>query len=234
MTGELYNEAILAEARARHGHGRLTGPAVTVTCDNPLCGDRVTVDLHLDRGQVTGFGQHTRGCLLTQAAASVVGRHAAGDELLADKIAGQRDRLRLRQPPGQRQLDVARELGVMLPLTGFDLVPQRCPVQPALRRAFGKQDLRMHDASLGGEVMVAPEPLVVQLLGSPIGGSGHRATAGRAPDHLGGEMVDRHVSVGPALRCFREGQASSQSAHAATRRISAHFSDQLRCTPPAK
>ena len=55
-----------------------TRPTRTVTCDNPLCGDRVTVDLQLDQGQVTEIGQHTRGCLLTQAAASVVGRHAAG------------------------------------------------------------------------------------------------------------------------------------------------------------
>ena len=86
MTGELYNEAILAEARARHGHGRLAEPAVTVTCDNPLCGDRVTVDLHLDHGQVTGVGQYTRGCLLTQAAASVVGRHAVG--ISPEEVAG--------------------------------------------------------------------------------------------------------------------------------------------------
>ena len=78
MTAELYNEAILAEAKARHAAGRLEAPHATVTCDNPLCGDRVTVDLQLDHGRVSGIGQHTRGCLLTQAAASVVGRHAVG------------------------------------------------------------------------------------------------------------------------------------------------------------
>ena len=49
MTAQLYNDAILAEAKARHGHGRLAAPAVSVTCDNPLCGDRVTVDLEASR-----------------------------------------------------------------------------------------------------------------------------------------------------------------------------------------
>lgn len=78
MTAQLYNDAILAEAKARHGHGRLPAPAVSVTCDNPLCGDRVTIDLNLAAEQVAAFAQTTRGCVLTQASASVLGRHLAG------------------------------------------------------------------------------------------------------------------------------------------------------------
>ncbi|MFZ1429351.1 MAG: iron-sulfur cluster assembly scaffold protein [Geminicoccaceae bacterium] len=78
MTQQLYNDAILAEAKSAHGNGRLAEPDVSLTCDNPLCGDRVTVDLRLSDGTVTELSQRTRGCLLTQAAASVLGRHAAG------------------------------------------------------------------------------------------------------------------------------------------------------------
>jgi nitrogen fixation NifU-like protein len=78
MSAQLYNDAILAEAKARHGDGRLPAPDVSVTCDNPLCGDRVTVDLTLAGHQVREFAQTTRGCVLTQAAASVLGRHLAG------------------------------------------------------------------------------------------------------------------------------------------------------------
>jgi nitrogen fixation NifU-like protein len=78
MSSQLYNDAILAEAKARHGHGRLAAPDVSITCDNPLCGDRVTVDLALADERVAGFAQTTRGCVLTQAAASVLGRHLAG------------------------------------------------------------------------------------------------------------------------------------------------------------
>jgi nitrogen fixation protein NifU and related proteins len=78
MTAQLYNDAILAEAKARHGHGRLAEPAFSVTCDNPLCGDRVTVDLRIVGDRVAECAQTTRGCLLTQAAASVLGRRLAG------------------------------------------------------------------------------------------------------------------------------------------------------------
>ena len=74
MTAQLYNDAILAEAKARHGHGRLAGARRSAcTCDNPLCGDRVTVDLDLAGERVAAFAQTTRGCVLTQAAASVLG-----------------------------------------------------------------------------------------------------------------------------------------------------------------
>jgi nitrogen fixation NifU-like protein len=75
---ELYNDAILAEARAGHRTGRLDAPDASSTCDNPLCGDRVTIDVALADGKVTDLAQKARGCLLTQAAASVIGRHGRG------------------------------------------------------------------------------------------------------------------------------------------------------------
>ena len=52
MGSQLYSDAILATAKARHGHGRLDHPDGTATCDNPLCGDRVTVDLRVAGSEV--------------------------------------------------------------------------------------------------------------------------------------------------------------------------------------
>jgi nitrogen fixation NifU-like protein len=78
MTADLYNDAIITVAKANHAHGRLEAPDRSVTCDNPLCGDRVTLDLKLADDRVATLAQKTRGCLLTQAAASVIGRRAAG------------------------------------------------------------------------------------------------------------------------------------------------------------
>lgn len=75
---QLYNDAILAEARAGHGAGRLEAPDASSTCDNPLCGDRVTIDVTVAEGKVADLAQKARGCLLTQAAASVIGRHGRG------------------------------------------------------------------------------------------------------------------------------------------------------------
>jgi nitrogen fixation NifU-like protein len=75
---QLYNDAIIALAKANHRAGRLSAPDVSTTCDNPLCGDRVTIDLAFDGGRVGDLAQKTRGCLLTQAAASLIGQHARG------------------------------------------------------------------------------------------------------------------------------------------------------------
>jgi nitrogen fixation NifU-like protein len=78
MSKALYHDAILAAARARTGAGRLAAPDRSITRDNPLCGDRVTLDVHLDGDRVLALGQTTRGCLLTEAAASILAGHAAG------------------------------------------------------------------------------------------------------------------------------------------------------------
>lgn len=78
MSDAIYNEAIVAAARDRSHSGRLAGAGHTATCDNPLCGDRVTLDLMLTGGRIDRLAQKTRGCLLTEAAAALVARLAAG------------------------------------------------------------------------------------------------------------------------------------------------------------
>lgn len=99
---QLYNEAIIAAARAGHAAGRLPDAQRSVTCDNPLCGDRVTVDVTLADGAVAEFAQKTRGCLLTQAAASVIGKRAPG--LTGEAVQGARAaiaRVLAGEPPGE-------------------------------------------------------------------------------------------------------------------------------------
>lgn len=78
MSERIYDEAILAEAKAQAGAGALERPDVRVECDNPLCGDRVTLDLAGSAERVAALAHRTRGCLLTRAAASLIGRRASG------------------------------------------------------------------------------------------------------------------------------------------------------------
>ena len=89
MSKDLYNDAILAAARARTGAGRLSDHDCSITRDNPLCGDRVTLDLRLDGDRIVALGQTTRGCLLTEAAAALVAAHAAGLDAAALDAATQ-------------------------------------------------------------------------------------------------------------------------------------------------
>ena len=98
----LYHDAIIAAARRASGHGRLESPHGSATVDNPLCGDRVTLDVALGpRGRdvpaspprptprspldpheydapgcVARIGHVVRGCLLCEAAAVLIAEHA--------------------------------------------------------------------------------------------------------------------------------------------------------------
>jgi nitrogen fixation NifU-like protein len=78
MSDSIYNDAIVAAARDRSHAGRLGEAARSATRDNPLCGDRVTLDLTLAEGRIGRLAHKTRGCLLTEAAAALVARLAAG------------------------------------------------------------------------------------------------------------------------------------------------------------
>lgn len=84
MSDELYQDKIVTLAKAKTGAGKLAAPTKTARRDNPLCGDRVIVDVTLDdAGRITEIGHQVRGCLLCQASASAlaslaVGKDAAG------------------------------------------------------------------------------------------------------------------------------------------------------------
>ncbi|SJZ49278.1 nitrogen fixation protein NifU [Enhydrobacter aerosaccus] len=88
MSDQLYQERIVALAKAKIGAGKLAAPTKSVRRDNPLCGDRVTVDVTLDEhGKIKEIAHQVRGCLLCQASASAlasvaVGRDAAGVAVL--------------------------------------------------------------------------------------------------------------------------------------------------------
>jgi nitrogen fixation protein NifU and related proteins len=75
---DLYHQRLVRLAREATGAGVLESPDGSATLDSPLCGDDVTMQVKLREGRVTGLGHRVRGCLLCQAAASVLGRAAPG------------------------------------------------------------------------------------------------------------------------------------------------------------
>ena len=78
MKDELYHQAILELAKKARQAARLDAPQASVTVDNPLCGDRITLDLTLSDGRIGRVGHKVRGCLLCQASAAVIGERAPG------------------------------------------------------------------------------------------------------------------------------------------------------------
>ena len=122
--------------------------------------------------------------------------HAARHELPRGEVPRQGDPLRLAELARQRHLHLAGQLRVLALLRRLDRIPQRGAVLPGLRRALGQQHLPVHHPGLGGEVLVAPKPVVVQPLGRAIGRGGDRAAAAATRDQLGREVVDRHWRPG--------------------------------------
>lgn len=79
-TDSLYQDAIKQFAQAAHGQGQLAGATGEAKLSNPLCGDRVRMQVALDGGRIAAVAHETRGCLLCRAAASLLGARAAGQD----------------------------------------------------------------------------------------------------------------------------------------------------------
>ncbi len=89
-SSDLYQQALLDLAKAAHGAGTLPSPDGTALRDSPLCGDRVRMQVALEGGRIRALAHDVKGCLLCQAAASLVGLRGAGlDAAAAEALRGQ-------------------------------------------------------------------------------------------------------------------------------------------------
>ncbi len=136
MSDELYQRAILDRAKAPAQAGRLEAPDATATVDNPLCGDRVTIDLKLDGDRVAGVRHHVRGCALCQASASVLAEAAIGQN--AADITAARDQLKSMLGGSGAPGPPWQELGIFTPVRRYKS-RHECVLLPfdALSQALG-------------------------------------------------------------------------------------------------
>lgn len=89
---KLYSGRILELASDIPFLTRLDAPMATVKKRSPLCGSAVTVDVSLENGRVSAFGQDVKACALGQAAAAVTARAVVGRDL--PELIRARDELR--------------------------------------------------------------------------------------------------------------------------------------------
>ena len=101
---DLYRDYILEHYRRPHNFGQLDAATATQEGANPLCGDRITLQLGIRDGVVVRVGFTGRGCAITQASAS----------LLTDEIKG-------------KGVDAAEAMtpGDVLELLGIEISPAR-------------------------------------------------------------------------------------------------------------
>jgi nitrogen fixation protein NifU and related proteins len=129
---DLYRDYILEHYRRPHNFGVIEEPSATFEGANPLCGDRITMQLAVRDGVVTDVGFTGRGCAISQASAS----------LLTDEVRGK---------------PVADVAGIgatdLLDLLGIEISPAR------LKCAMLSFDSLQHLlADVGAKPLAAPEP----------------------------------------------------------------------------
>ncbi len=76
-----YREAIIEHYRHPRNYGRLDNPNIHVEAHNPLCGDRLEMDLIVSGGVVREVRFSGRGCALSQASTSMLTEDIAGADL---------------------------------------------------------------------------------------------------------------------------------------------------------
>jgi len=108
---DLYRELILDHYQHPHNHGELPGADISYEDSNPLCGDKIRIDIKLKNDIVEDVKFNGKGCAISQASAS----------MLTDEILG-------------KSLDEIKKLDkkFILDLLGIPLGPSRikCALLP--------------------------------------------------------------------------------------------------------
>lgn len=106
MDDDLYRQYILDHYRDPRNHGHLEHPDVHAGDTNPLCGDRIELDLALDGDRVAQVRFAGRGCAISQASASMLTERIEGatlDELRALRPADVFDMLGITIGPARQR-----------------------------------------------------------------------------------------------------------------------------------
>ncbi|MGO8948090.1 MAG: Fe-S cluster assembly sulfur transfer protein SufU [Ktedonobacterales bacterium] len=78
---DLYRQYILEHYREPRNYGTLEHAEIHAADTNPLCGDRIAIDLSLHDGRVDQVRFSGRGCAISQASASMLTERIEGASL---------------------------------------------------------------------------------------------------------------------------------------------------------
>jgi nitrogen fixation NifU-like protein len=78
---DLYREVILDHYRNPRNAGTIDNPDISYEDTNPLCGDRIRIDLKIAEGKIADIKFSGRGCAISQASASILTEMVEGEDL---------------------------------------------------------------------------------------------------------------------------------------------------------
>lgn len=122
---DLYQEVILDHNRRPHHYGRLEAPTRTANGNNPLCGDRLVLDVKIDAGRVADVSFEGSGCAISKASASLMTDAVVGKSL--DEARGLFDQFiaMITAPIDQTPVEDDEQLGSLVALAGVREFPMR-------------------------------------------------------------------------------------------------------------
>ncbi len=92
---DFYREYILEHNKHPHNYGTLDDPSISHEEFNPLCGDRIRLDLVIADGIIQDVRFSGKGCAISQASASILTDEIKGKSLEDAKIFSKEDLLDL-------------------------------------------------------------------------------------------------------------------------------------------
>lgn len=92
---DMYRDLILEHHRYPHNYGTLDPHDVSQEEHNPLCGDRIRLDLRIADGKIAAVAFSGKGCAVSQATASMLTDELIGMDLDAARAYSKDDVLEL-------------------------------------------------------------------------------------------------------------------------------------------
>jgi len=123
---DLYQEVILDHNRKPRNFRKLTSPTRGAEGYNPLCGDRVTVEIALEGDVIRDIGFQGSGCAISRASASLMTADIKGKAVAEAEAAFARFRAMLTESPaGAGDDPAAAQLGKLAVFEGVREFPSR-------------------------------------------------------------------------------------------------------------
>jgi nitrogen fixation NifU-like protein len=118
---DLYKEVILDHYKNPRNKRELPGAELSCSKNNPLCGDEITVNAHLEDGSIAEVTFEGSGCSISQASASMLTESVTGSSVAdADALAS-----RVRGMLGGEVEPTEEEFGDLVALKGVVKYPVR-------------------------------------------------------------------------------------------------------------
>lgn len=80
MKNDLYPDPIKVWAKNKTHEGHLLNADISERLSNPLCGDRVNIEMKIDKKRIVSMAHQVRGCLLCKAASAHLAFLAVGHD----------------------------------------------------------------------------------------------------------------------------------------------------------